>query len=64
MAIFNQTSPFILLARVQVKQGYVGDYLELARETDAAVEKSEPGMIHHTFDQDPNEPLSFVWSEV
>ena len=62
--LFNQTTPFILLARVQVKQGCVGDYLELARETDAAVEKSEPGMIHHTFDQDPNDPLSFVWSEV
>ena len=64
MATFNQTTPFILLARVQVKQGCVGDYLELARETDAAVEKSEPGMIHHTFDQDPNDPLSFAWSEV
>ena len=64
MGIFDQTTPFILLARVQVKQGCVEEYLELARETDAAVEKSEPGMIHHTFDQDPSDPLAFVWSEV
>ena len=21
-------------------------------------------MLHHTFDQDPDGPLSFVWSEV
>ena len=21
-------------------------------------------MLHHTFDQDPNDPLCFVWSEV
>ena len=48
MAIFNQTTAFILLARVQVKQDCVGNYLELARGTDAAVQKSEPGMIHHT----------------
>jgi len=63
MAIFNQTTAFILLARVQVKQDCVGNYLELARGTDAAVQKSEPGMIHHTF-EDPNDPLAFVWSEV
>merc|ERR1711918_134901 len=29
-----------------------------------AVKKSEPGMLHHTFDQDPTDPLAFVWSEV
>ncbi len=28
-------------------------YLELADKTDKAVESSEPGMLHHTFDQDP-----------
>ena len=25
---------------------------------------SEPGMLHHTFDQDPDDPLAFTWSEV
>ena len=39
-------------------------YLELARVTDAAVQASEPGMMHHTFDQDPEDPQAFVWSEV
>ena len=39
-------------------------YLELARIADEAVDASEPGMIHHTFDQDPDDPQTFVWSEV
>ena len=64
MAVFNQTTPFMLLARIHVKPGCVDAYLELAQATDAAVERSEPGMIHHTFDQDPDDPLGFVWSEV
>tara|TARA_Y100001968_G_scaffold274463_1_gene267690 strand:- start:950 stop:1336 length:387 start_codon:yes stop_codon:yes gene_type:complete len=61
---FGSETPFILLARIQVKQGKVEEYLELAAKTDAAVEASEPGMLHHTFDQDPENPLGFVWSEV
>ena len=61
---FGEGTPFILLARIQVKQGKVEEYLELAAKTDAAVEASEPGMLHHTFDQDPENQLCFVWSEV
>ena len=64
MAVFDQTTPFMLLARIHVKPGCVDAYLELARATDAAVQASEPGMIHHTFDQDPDDPQAFVWSEV
>ena len=64
MASFNQSTPFLLLARIHVKPGCVEEYLELARITDAAVQASEPGMIHHTFDQDPGDPQAFVWSEV
>ena len=64
MATFDSATPFLLLARIRVKTGCVDDYLELARETDAAVEASEPGMLHHTFDQDPEDPQAFVWSEV
>ena len=45
----------------------VGEYLKehpkLADKTDKAVEAVEPGMLHHTFDQDPENPLIFVWSE-
>ena len=32
--------------------------------TDMAVQSSEPGMLHHTFDQDPEDPQGFLWSEV
>ena len=64
MSTFDQTTPFMLLARIRVKPGCVDAYLDLARETDAAVQASEPGMIHHTFDQDPDDPQGFVWSEV
>ena len=64
MASFDTSTPFILLARIHVKPGCVDQYLELARVTDKAVQASEPGMIHHTFDQDPDDPQAFVWSEV
>ncbi len=64
MAKFDSSTPFILIARIQVKPGKVAEYLELATKTDAAVEASEPGMLHHTFDQDPEDPLCFTWSEV
>ena len=61
---FDHSTPFILIARIQVKPGKVEEYLALATKTDAAVEASEPGMVHHTFDQDPENSLCFTWSEV
>ena len=64
MATFDQSTPFLLLARIHVKPGCVNQYVELARMTDMAVQSSEPGMLHHTFDQDPEDPQAFVWSEV
>ena len=64
MAKFDQSTPFMLLARIHIKPGCVDQYLELARMTDMAVQSSEPGMLHHTFDQDPEDPQAFVWSEV
>ena len=64
MTKFDYSTPFILIARIKVKPGKIEEYLELATKTDAAVEASEPGMLHHTFDQDPENPLSFTWSEV
>ena len=54
----------MLLARIHVKPDCVEAYLQLAADTDAAVQASEPGMLHHTFDQDPDDPQAFVWSEV
>ena len=61
---FGVETPFILLARLRVKPDKIQEYLELADKTDKAVEASEPGMLHHTFDQDPENPLCFTWSEV
>ena len=64
MSIFGSDTPFMLLAKLKVKEDKVAEYLEIADKTDKAVEADEPGMLHHTFDQDPDDPLRFVWSEV
>ena len=57
-------SPFILIARIQVKEGKVEEYLKIANEVDNAVEDTEPGMLFHNLDADPNDPLTFTWTEV
>uniref|UniRef100_A0A7S3SUP7 ABM domain-containing protein n=1 Tax=Emiliania huxleyi TaxID=2903 RepID=A0A7S3SUP7_EMIHU len=61
---FGESTPFILIARCHVKQDCLAAYLEAAEVADKAVKESEPGMLHHTFDQDPTDPLAFTWSEV
>ena len=58
MTAFDASTPFILIARIKVKPGKVQEYLELATKTDSAVQASEPGMLHHTFDQDPENPFA------
>ena len=58
------SNPFILIARIRVKEGKVKEYLKIAKEADDAVNASEPDMLIHTFDQDPTDPLEFTWSEV
>ena len=57
-------NPFILIARVQVKEGMVDQYLRIAEAVDNAVEKTEPGMLFHNFDADPDDPLAFTWTEL
>ena len=57
-------NPFILIARIQVKEGMIDEYLEIANSVDNAVEASEPGMLFHNFDSDPEDPLAFTWTEV
>jgi len=64
MSSFGSDTPFMLLAKLKVKEVMVAEYLEIADKTDKAVEDDEPGMLHRTFDQDPDEPLRLVWSEV
>jgi quinol monooxygenase YgiN len=63
-AAFGASTPFILIARVQVKQGKVKEYLDIADETDKGVQDSEPGMLHHTFDVSEDDDHAFTWSEV
>ena len=54
----------MLLAKLKIKEDKVSKYLEIADKTDNAVEADEPEMLHHTFDQDPDDPLCCVWLEV
>ena len=58
------SNPFILIARMRIKEGKVEEYLKIAKESDDAVNASEPDMLIHTFDKDPTNPLEFTWSEV
>ena len=64
MSNFDASTPFVLIARIKVKEGRVADYIQLAEKTDDAVKDTEPGMLHHTFNSDPDDPLCFVWTEV
>ena len=64
MPCFGSDTPFMLLAKLKIKEDKVAEYLEIAVKTDRAVEADELGMLHHTFDQDPNVSPRFVWSEV
>ena len=57
-------NPFLLIARIGVKENMIEEYLAIAEEVDHAVQESEPGMLFHNFDKDPDDPLGFVWSEV
>ncbi len=57
-------NPFLLIARIGVKENMAEEYLAIAEEVDNAVQESEPGMLFHNFDKDPDDPLGFVWSEV
>tara|TARA_A100001011_G_C14159463_1_gene777598 strand:- start:500 stop:898 length:399 start_codon:yes stop_codon:yes gene_type:complete len=57
-------NPFVLLARITVKEGMVKAYLEIAEVADKAVEKTEEGMLFHNFDRDPDNEHKSVWTEV
>jgi len=61
---FGADSPFILIARCHVKEECLDEYMKAAEIADKAVMATEGGMLHHTFDQDPDDPLMFTWSEV
>ena len=56
--------PFVLIARLHALPNASEEVLRLSEAADEAVKASEPGMLLHTFDQDPSDPLGFVWTEV
>ena len=58
------SNPFILIARIRVKDGKINDYFKIANEVDNSVKNSEPDMLIHTFNQDPNDQNEFTWTEV
>ena len=60
---FNGT-PFVVIGRLHALPVRGDALLTLSAAVDKKVEKSEPGMLLHTFDQDPNDSLGFVWTEV
>lgn len=56
--------PFVLIARLHAVPNAAAEVLRLSKAADQAVKASEPGMLIHTFDQDPSDPSGFVWTEV
>lgn len=57
-------NPFVLIARLHALPNAVQEVLRLSEAADMAVKATEPGMLVHTFDQHPTDPLGFVWTEV
>ena len=64
MSSFGSDIPFMLLAKLKVKEDKVAELLEIAVKKDKAIEAEEPRILRHTFGQNPHDSLRFVWSEV
>ena len=60
----NWGKTVFLIARLHALPNASGDVLRLSQSADEAVKVSEPGMLRHTFDQEPSDPRGFVWTEV
>ena len=57
-------SAFVLIARLHALPGQADQVVALSAAVDKKVEAGEPGMLLHTFDQDPFDPQGFIWTEV
>ena len=57
-------SAFVLIGRSHALPGQAEQVITLSAAVDKKVEAGEPGMLLHTFDRDPADPLGFVWTEV
>ncbi|WP_432421767.1 putative quinol monooxygenase [Prochlorococcus marinus] len=62
--VLDQIQHLCFLQNLKIKEDKVAEYLEIADMTDKAIEADEPGMLHHNFDQDSDDPLRCEWSEV
>ena len=56
----DSENPFGLLARITVKEVMIEAYLEISEK----VEKTEEGMLFHSFDRDSDDQHKCVWTEV
>ena len=63
-ALLAGPSAFVLIARLHAMPGQSDQVVELSAAVDRRVEAGEPGMLLHTFDQDPEDPQGFIWTEV
>ena len=48
MSSFGSDTPFMLLAKLKIKEDKLAEYLEIADKTDKAVEADEPGTVSYT----------------
>ena len=69
MPSFGFYTPLMLLVKLKFTEDRVAEYLKIYKKDEAveaveAVEADETRMLHHTFEQDPDEPFRFDWSEV
>ena len=60
--MIDGNNPFVLQARITVKEGLVNAYLEIAKAADKALEKTEEGVLFHNFDRDFDDEHKFVWT--
>tara|TARA_B100000427_G_scaffold328204_1_gene340734 strand:+ start:660 stop:1070 length:411 start_codon:yes stop_codon:yes gene_type:complete len=60
----SEETPFLIIARVKVKDGKQKEYIELGKEIDDIVNETEPGMLFHDLNCDSKDSCSFTWTEI
>lgn len=60
----SQETPFLIIARVKVKDEKQKEYIELGKEIDDIVNETEPGMLFHDLNCDSNDSCLFTWTEI
>tara|TARA_B100000029_G_scaffold280982_1_gene275080 strand:- start:347 stop:763 length:417 start_codon:yes stop_codon:yes gene_type:complete len=60
----SQETPFLIIARVKVKDEKQKEYIELGKEIDDIVNETEPGMLFHDLNCDSKDSCSFTWTEI